>query len=208
MFTKRYLLIEGNTTRSPFIQELPYETLEEAFDALRREFLRLVEYVIGKNHMIDFDQNGDVKPYESNGIRYSLTSGEGDEPCFFVSNGKGAVYTGSLCEITVRLTADELERAYRERERKYRVMDAERQLYSFLGYEEDAEEGDEEYAENLIILQQFEDAHGFSLSEAVNDSSEHYLLDFLAERFLCSIDCNVPENELWRSVIQEALEAE
>ena len=208
MFVKRYLLLESDNNGFPYIYELPYETLEEAFDALHREFKRLVEQVFGKDHVIDYDQNGDAELIDDDGIRYSLVHDGGeDSPSFFVHDGKGTVYTGVLREITVCLNATERERAYREHERQYRLMDAERQLYTYLGYEEDAKDSEED-ADNSVILQQFEDRYGFSLSEAVNDSSDHYLLDSIVYEFDDLFDCNLPENDIWCAAVRNVLEAE
>ena len=209
MFVKRYLLLEADNNSFPAIHELPYETLKEAFDALNSEFERLVKNVFGKDHVIEYDQKGDAELIDDDGIRYSLVlDGGEDSPSFFVHDGKGTVYTGVLREITVWLNATERERAYREHERQYRLMDAERQLYTYLGYEEDAEEDSEEDVENRAILQQFEDRYGFSLSEAVNDSSDHYLLDNIVYEFDDLFDCNLPENDIWCDAVRNVLEAE
>lgn len=51
-------------------------------------------------------------------------------------------------------------------------------------------------------LQLFEDALGFSYSEAINDSSEFYMLKDLYGTFLCNFDNSKTEAENWREAVR------
>lgn len=198
---KRYLLLEADNNGFPYIHELPYETLEEAFDALHREFKRLVEHVFGKGHVIDYDQDGDAELIDDDGIRYSLVHDGGeDSPSFFVHDGKGTVYTGVLREITIHANATELERGYRQAEHKYLLEDAERHFLEHVGFDIEDDDGN-----NAIANQRFMDTYGFSVDEAINDSSDFYLLDDMVALFERKRDCNEPENEVWANVVDAVL---
>ncbi len=203
MIAKRYLLLEGETNGFPAIVELPYEKLSDAIEALEREFKRLVDGVFGKDHVIKYDQNGDAELIDDDGIRYSLVHDGGeDSPSFFVHDGKGTVYTGVLREITIHANATELERGYRQAEHKYLLEDAERHFLEYVGFDVDA---DEEDGDNAAANQTFMDTYGFSIGEAINDSSESYLLDDMVELFERKRDCNLPENDVWENVVQAVL---
>lgn len=204
MNTKRYLvlLIDGDT---PEICDLPYITLEEAKDGLKGEFERAVARAFNGRETPQYSEDGTCDVADD-GVEYFLHN-ETDEsgPCFYVWDGDEYECRGSIREISVALSDVELESAYRLKEQRYLLEDAERHLYELVGYEPDAEEGTEEAADNETANQQFIDAYGFSISEAVNRSSDFFQLDYMVDLFQDKRDCNVPENDVWEIVAKACL---
>lgn len=103
---------------------------------------------------------------------------------------------------TYQMSQDEIEAAYRYQESQYRKADALTQLnYFVFGYDEpyfgdnpdDASGGE---AEDLAY---FEEQYGVSYSVA-----KEFVDGFEAE-FYAIFDCNIPENELWHTAIENVL---
>ena len=206
MLVKRYLLLESGTNEYPSIHELPYETLEEAFEALHSEFKRLVECVFGKNHVIEYDQNGDAELVDDEGIRYSLVHDGGeDSPSFFVYDGKGTVCTGVLREITIHTNAIELARGYLEKEHSDLLEVAKEHFLRHVGVNFDAEDGSDEELDSDVANQLFIDTYGFSADEAVNDSSDFYLLEDMVDLFKKKRNGDEPESQVWDNVVRAVL---
>lgn len=212
MFIKRYLLIVDDSFNGyPSISELPIGSLDEAIEALRAEFERIVHLCFGADYKIVYTaaagkENGQaIRVLDlDKGSAYSFALDADGGPSFFVC-ADGVLYRGVLRETTVQLNATELERSYRERERQYRREDAERHLYEFCGFDPDAEEGSEEEAENNAAAQRFADVYGFCIDEAANDSSNHYLLNDIITEFEDNFDCNQSENDIWSDAVATVL---
>lgn len=90
-------------------------------------------------------------------------------------------------EVVIR-SGEEVEAIFRFRERQYRLLDAERLFFDHL-------------TENLISEEEFERKYRFSVEEATNPESEHYILLDLVKRFEDCFDCNLAENDVWNTVI-------
>ena len=90
----------------------------------------------------------------------------------------------------ISLTSAEVEYIYRERELRYRIEDARKQVYEFFG--EEAIEADSE--EEKIAKEKYGIYPITLLCEK--------RLRTLAERFIDSCDCNIDENTLWHDVIE------
>ena len=97
--------------------------------------------------------------------------------------------------VTYTLTADELEQAYREQERNYRIEDARFHLecflqirYSFTGWET-----------------AFRRESGVTVEDLTNPESQHYVLDWMADQYDDRQDCNRDENSVWEEIVQETL---
>lgn len=213
MFIKRYVLIVDDISSNgfPAISELPMGSLDEAIDALRAEFERIVHRCFGADYEIAYTaaaghENGHaVHLFDlEKGNAYSFALDADGGPSFFVC-ADGVLYRGVLREITTHLDATELERSYRERERQYRREAAERHLYEFCGFNPDAEEGSEEEAESNAAADAFADVYGFCIDEAANYGSEYYLLDRIVCAYEKNFDCNVPENDSWEHAIATVL---
>lgn len=82
------------------------------------------------------------------------------------------------------LTAEELERAFREKERQYLCEDAELHFMEFV---------------NGIFLA----AYGFTFEDAIDEYSKDYVLPRFVERFMDEQDCNEPENAVWKRIVDE-----
>ena len=204
MNVKRYLVlvIDGDT---PEICELPCLTLEEAMEVLRTEFEGTIARAYNGKETPEYAKDGTASCVED-GMEYFLHNEFYDDgPSFYVWDGKDYECRGSIREISVALSDAELESAYRLKEQRYLLEDAERHLYELVGYEPEAEEGTEEAADNETANQQFIDAYGFSISEAVNRSSDFFQLDYMVDLFQDKRDCNVPENDVWEIVAKACL---
>lgn len=204
MNTKRYLVLvcDGDT---PEICDLPYNTLEEAKAGLKAEFERAVERAFNGGETPEYKEDGSCDCIDD-GVEYYLhDESEENGSCFYVWDGDEYECRGSIREISIFLSSAETERAFREQKRRYLLMDAEAHLYERLGYDPDAEEGSEEEADNERINQSFTDTYGFSISEAINDSSDFFQLGFMADLFEKKRDCNNADNIVWDYVVDACL---
>lgn len=98
------------------------------------------------------------------------------------------------------LTPEELEQAYREQERNYRLADAARQLADYYGQEPN-EAWEAEAAE--AIRREL----GCSFAAACDPNGEGYLLDAILEGFADKFDCNVDENQQFEAAIEALIES-
>lgn len=87
---------------------------------------------------------------------------------------------------TIELTADEVEKAYREQLKNCRKQDAARHLNDMFG--DEPEEFAQEYGVKLDALM-------------VDDG----FLDVAVERFEDDFDCNISENMMWENAITNVL---
>lgn len=101
--------------------------------------------------------------------------------------------------VTYTLTADELEQAFRERDKYYRIEDARIQLERFIegryaswGYSYDWETA-------------FRRESGVTVEDLTNPESQHYVLDWMADQYDDRQDCNRNENSVWEEIVQETL---
>jgi hypothetical protein len=79
------------------------------------------------------------------------------------------------------MTPEQIEAAYRYREREYRKMDALNMINERLEWVD----GDKDA---------FKREYGVSYDETVGDA------DYFVDEFLEKMDCNVPENEAWTEI--------
>ena len=101
----------------------------------------------------------------------------------------------------IKLTAEELEQAYREKELQYRKEDAKRQLLVLVGLEDDDDLKDPAAVKNAI--ESFEQyGTGKTPFDFIED--DEFITD-VAKDFIDEYDCNVAENALWESVLENAL---
>lgn len=100
------------------------------------------------------------------------------------------------------MTEAEIEAAYRYQESRYRKDDAKRQLdYFVFGYDKPGFDGNPDDASvgELEDMADFEERYGISYSAAKE------LVDSFEAEFYAIFDCNVPENDLWHTAIEEVL---
>lgn len=108
-------------------------------------------------------------------------------------------------EVTFELSTDELTKAYYERQKLFRLQDAERQLLQYLNEDEDAEceaEASDETRQN------FKDSYGVRLEDVVNPSSSCYILDSVVKAYEHNLNfdgCNTAENDAWTTAVAEVL---
>ena len=105
--------------------------------------------------------------------------------------------------ITFKLSMDELTEAYYERQKLFRLQDAERQLLQYLGEDDNVECAAEASDETR---QSFKDSYGVRLEDVVNPDSPCYILDCIVEWYDNKFeDCNEPENDGWASAVAVVL---
>lgn len=97
----------------------------------------------------------------------------------------------------IEITEAELEEAYREKQFKYLVEDAKRQLLILSDYD-----GNDEPEEDDCEAQEFKKWYGVSLIELLDDEC---FLASCVEQYENNIDCNMPENLLWEITIKDRL---
>ena len=103
----------------------------------------------------------------------------------------------------ITLTAAEVELAYREQELMYRKEDAKRQLLSLVGLDEDNIDDENAIAEAIESFEQY--GTGKTPFDFVED--DDFITD-VAKDFIKDYDCNVAENALWETILENALYAE
>ena len=94
------------------------------------------------------------------------------------------------------MTEEELEAAYRYKERQYLKEDALRQLNDLVFDECEVDEDDEVESKK----QRFESVYHITYEEACE------MLDDFVDTFEDFADCNVDENQTWHNAIVEVLE--
>lgn len=156
-----HLLLEANNMDKN-IQSSFHLTQADAFAAM-------------KNAYASCAANWGVNTDDTDGDNASI-SDTGASVC----NGDDLVYW-NIREIT----PNDLEMAYREKERAYRLLDAEDQIQALIDECED-----------------FETDYGFSALLIVDD--EEFRLRCMYE-FEHEQDCNIDENSVWRQSIEEVI---
>jgi L-aminopeptidase/D-esterase-like protein len=81
------------------------------------------------------------------------------------------------------------------------VKTAKKQLMKFVGYDPD-----DKTCDTNSILKSFQDTFGFSLGDAVNAASEHFMLDKIVSAFKCARNSYVPNSATWEIAVQTALD--
>lgn len=108
-------------------------------------------------------------------------------------------------QITFKLSMDELTKAYYERQKLFRLQDAERQLLQYLG-EDDGVECEAEACDET--RQNFKDSYGVRLEDVVNPSSSCYILESVVKAYEHNLNfdgCNTAENDAWNTAVAEVL---
>ncbi len=112
--------------------------------------------------------------------------------------------TKNAITVEIELSCSELETAYREQERYYRLMDAEGQLCTYLGFDvSDFDPDNEDDAEKLeSFKEKFGDTEPISL---VDEESPNYVLNDIVAQFEHDADCNNDVNSTWQNAVEEVL---
>ena len=112
--------------------------------------------------------------------------------------------TKNTITVEIELSCSELETAYREQERYYRLMDAEGQLCTYLGFDvSDFDPDNEDDAEKLeSFKEKFGDTEPVSL---VDEESPNYVLNDIVAQFEHDADCNNDVNSTWQNAVEEVL---
>ena len=185
----RFLYIEMKSNGVDAVNA--FETKAEAVSFASIRLKEVISETMGENYRIpseDIDEDGNI--YHSTGDVEIESSELGWSFCRGFCEMMGA----SIDEQTIELTSAEMLNLYDAQVRVFLLEDAERQLMDYVDYScLDAAHDD------------FDSAFGFSLNEAVDCSSEHYLLDRIVDRFTDKFDCNVAENDLWFEAIEDVL---
>lgn len=99
----------------------------------------------------------------------------------------------------IELTNEELEKAFRHRDKEYMKEDARRQFFDFFGLDVD-----DYYEEEIEAVQEDIDERngGFSFRFLANDNET---LEYLVSEFSENQDCNTAENDIWQNIIRDFL---
>lgn len=98
---------------------------------------------------------------------------------------------------TYRMSRDELEAAYRFKEREYREADAEIAVQYFAFGSDDPEFMSDEEFEELVT--DFERERGVKYEDLLKSAPE------IVDIFFCKQDCNMAENDTWASAIEDQI---
>lgn len=108
-------------------------------------------------------------------------------------------------KVTFELSLEELTAAYYERQKLFRLQDAERQLLQYLG-EDDGVECVADACDET--RQNFKNSYGVRLEDVVNPSSSCYILDSVVKAYEHNLSfdgCNTAENDAWNTAVAEVL---
>lgn len=108
-------------------------------------------------------------------------------------------------KVTFELSLEELTAAYYERQKLFRLQDAERQLLQYLG-EDDGVECVADACDET--RQNFKNSYGVRLEDVVNSSSSCYILDSVVKAYEHNLNfdgCNTAENDAWNTAVAEVL---
>ena len=102
----------------------------------------------------------------------------------------------------IELTNEELEKAFRFRDKEYMKEDARRQFFDYFGLDVD-----DYYEEELENVQEKIDKNGgkFKFRVLANDDET---LEYFVSEFSENQDCNAAENDIWQNVIRDFLRTE
>lgn len=119
-------------------------------------------------------------------------------PVSFVPCEKNLNFTIVRDGITYTLSAEELYAAYRVQAEAYHLEDALMHLANHYDIRLDRKK-----EEQMDAFASFQTAFGFSFEEAVCDTSEHYLLSVLSERFQKYQSEELSNEDVWDTLIEK-----
>lgn len=96
-----------------------------------------------------------------------------------------------------QMTREEIEAAYRYREREYRQSDAEVALQYFVFGCDSESMSDDEYEQEIA---RFEESYGVKYTDLLNSIPE------IADLFFQKQDCNIAENQTWEDTIADVVQ--
>lgn len=108
-----------------------------------------------------------------------------------------------LDELEFSLSDNELYEVYQEQKKIFQLQDAENHLEDFVFGTGRASLNEEDEAAEMA---RFQKQYGFSYEDAINPSSEFFVLEEAVRRFQDKQDCNIDENSIWANVIESVLE--
>lgn len=99
----------------------------------------------------------------------------------------------------IELTDEELEKAFRFRDKQYMKGDAKRQLLDYFGLDiDDYDESELKDVQSVIN----EKGGSFILENLINDDD---VLEYLVGVFSEKPDCNAAENDTWQNIVEDYL---
>ncbi len=184
-----YLYIELNTDKTVTVKAFIARSEAVLYASQRlRETVSAVlgaDYVIPEHH-IDESGNiwhsaGEVEIYSS-GYDWSLWRSGTEEA------------RASVEEQIIELSHSEMLNLYDAQAKEFLVEDAERQLRDYA-----------EYSAVTGGCMDFTGEYGFTVDQAADIDSDHYLLERIVERYSDRYDCGIAENDLWYAAIDSVL---
>lgn len=107
----------------------------------------------------------------------------------------------------IKLTSEEVEKAYREQKHAYQVGDARSQLLAWLS-DENYDVCDEDLPEDICTEDNkaFQSSYGITLSSAIDTLSPDCILEMILEQFQADSSCYQDENSAWESAVEKILD--
>ena len=198
MIIKRYLYISGENLNTELFQSGPYMFKCAAVNASREDFEELIAARTGEEHKIEWDQpEKNSTDYEESEI-YSFHDGD-----WSWYDGSDESFYGRILEFEVALSSEDILSAYWEQDDRYRKEDAMRHFLEWVGYDADTED---ETNKNVEANSKFKEIYGFTISEAIQEKSGHYLIGEIVRVFNRNRDANVDECSQWDQAVETVLE--
>lgn len=185
----RYLYVELNADKA--VAARTFDTRHDAVSYASRRLKQTISEELGAAYEIPEDHvDDDGNIWHCAGNIEICSSG------YEWSLWKDGVETSraSVEEQVIELSPSEILSLYGIQMNEFLVEDAERQLRDYA-----------EYAPVSAGCMDFLEEYGFSVDEAVDSSSENYLLDSIVEQYSNAYDCGSAENDLWYNAIENVL---
>lgn len=202
MKIQRFLYAETNLTTGEAFYSL-VNSREEAKTLLKDRFEQTFNKYFGDFQIPGLYRNGGSIEYGDD------TTVEG---CFFYDDEweirkhygfNHAIITSKIEPFETDLTYDELEASYRFQERRYLEEAAVENLYHFLGINPDFAKPDDLAKLNSKL----QETYGFSLEDALDKTSDKYVIDDLVDMFVVEDNSFTSEETTWQNVVFEYLKS-
>ena len=187
----RYLYVELNMDRAVLAKS--FDSRPEAVSYAAQRLKASISEVLGADYVTPedhIDEDGNIWYCDGDAEIYS----SGYEWSIWKCGCETA--RASVEEQVIELSPAEMLSLYGMQMNEFLLEDAERQLRNYA-----------EYAFHSTSGADFPEDYGFTIDEAVDSSSEYYLLDSIVERYSDSYDCSISENDLWYNTIEYVLKS-
>lgn len=204
MNIKRIVYAETDVGGYPETIEI-FSSMEEARAFAEKRLTTAISNLLGPDYVIpkeDIDKDGYIDHMHDN-ILPEVTSCEWG---WTVYDGKEETINASIYEKEIVLTAEEVNTVFRKEEHQNLLQDAKYNLYEFLKYMEDPEEGSYWAARACIVEEHMLKNYQFSVQEAVTPRSKYYILERMVSLFEKRQSTELDESSVWRNIVEDVLD--